>query len=79
MATLWSSSLVHLSTIAHLKQGHLRLVLVCGGHLLEMTPFVQGLWIGYTTGLVTWDTTYVSPGDYSVQLVVMDALNGLKV
>ena len=40
---------------------------------------MQGLRIGYTTGLVTWDTTYVTPGDYSVQLVVMDALNGLKV
>ena len=51
-----------------------------GVHVLELHRwFIQGLQIGYSTGLVTWDTTYVSPGDYSVQLVVVDVLNGLRV
>ena len=39
----------------------------------------QGLEISYTTGHVTWDTTHVTPGDYSVQIVVEDAFTGIRV
>ena len=39
----------------------------------------QGLEISYTTGHVTWDTSYVMPGDYSVQVVVEDAFTGIRV
>ena len=39
----------------------------------------QGLEISYTTGLVTWDTSYVTPGDYSVQVIVEDAFTGMRV
>ena len=39
----------------------------------------QGLEISYTTGHVTWDTRYVMPGDYSVQVVVEDAFTGIRV
>ena len=39
----------------------------------------QGLEISYMTGHMTWDTTYVIPGDYSVQVVVEDAFTGIRV
>ena len=39
----------------------------------------QGLEISYTTGHVTWDTRYVMPGDYSVQIIVEDAFTGIRV
>ena len=39
----------------------------------------QGLEISYTTGHVTWDMSQVTPGDYSVQVVVEDAFTGIKV
>ena len=39
----------------------------------------QGLEISYTTGHVTWDTSYVMPGDYSIQVVVEDAFTGIRV
>ena len=39
----------------------------------------QGLEISYTTGHVTWDTSHVIPGDYSVQVVVEDAFTGMRV
>ena len=39
----------------------------------------QGLEISYMTGHMTWDTTYVIPGDYSVQVVVEDAFTAIRV
>ena len=39
----------------------------------------QGLEISYMTGHVTWNTRYVTPGDYSVQIIVEDAFTGIRV
>ena len=39
----------------------------------------QGLEISYATGHVTWDISYVTPGDYSMQVVVEDAFTGIRV
>ena len=34
---------------------------------------------GVATGHMTWDTSNVIPGDYSVQVVVEDAFTGIRV
>ena len=39
----------------------------------------QGLSVSYSTGRVTWDTSRVVPGNYSVQMVVMDAFTNVTV
>ena len=39
----------------------------------------HGLRISYTTGLVTWNTSHVTPGSYSVQIVVLDAFTNIRV
>ena len=39
----------------------------------------QGLAVGYTSGHVTWDTSRVVPGSYSVQMVVTDAFTNIEV
>lgn len=39
----------------------------------------QGLRVAYSTGHVTWDTSHVMPGRYSVQVVVEDAFTGIQV
>lgn len=39
----------------------------------------QGLQVAYTTGHVTWNTSHVTPGSYSVQLVVIDAFTNVQV
>ena len=39
----------------------------------------QGLEISYSTGHVTWNTSHVVPGSYSVQVVVVDAFTNIKV
>ncbi len=40
---------------------------------------LQGLSISSTTGKISWDTTYVNDGDYSVQIVTQDIHTGLRV
>lgn len=44
---------------------------------LSGTP--QGLEISYTSGHVTWNTSHVIPGSYSVQVVVVDAFTDVRV
>lgn len=39
----------------------------------------QGLEVAYTTGHVTWNTSHVIPGSYSVQMIVVDAFTNIRV
>lgn len=39
----------------------------------------QGLEIAYSTGHVTWNTSHVVPGSYSVQVVVVDSFTNVRV
>lgn len=39
----------------------------------------QGLGVSYTTGQVTWNTSHVTPGSYSVQVVVVDGFTDIRV
>ncbi len=39
----------------------------------------QGLEIAYATGHVTWNTSHVLPGSYSVQILVVDAFTNIEV
>jgi len=39
----------------------------------------QGLAVGYSSGHITWDTSRVVPGSYSVQMVVTDAFTHIEV
>lgn len=40
---------------------------------------MQGVTISSMTGLLSWDTTHINPGDYSLQVITQDLMTGLRV
>lgn len=76
-----SSTLQGFFYVAHHRQNH-PLLYQLGStydYRSSQSGTPQGLGVGYTSGHVTWDTSRVVPGKYSVQVVVVDAFTNIKV
>ncbi len=54
-------------------------VMLLSASCLLISRWLQGVEISHTTGQVTWDTSLVAPGDYSLQVIVEDLFTGIRV
>ncbi len=85
LPTLTSVTLVRSSLLqeffytAYQFEGHPLLYAFSEAYGSSQSGTPQGLEISYTTGHVTWNTSHVIPGSYSVQIVVVDAFTNIQV